>query len=155
MESLFMKVKQPHIGSLIMLLLLTACEDCAFVDSEYNLPFYNYSQDTVYTCITHCYPDTIPNTDYYRICCLPPGNDAKYVYTSTDQDPKKAAKNEVFCLFVIDKDTIKKYDFNTIKIGYKVLCRYDLRGKDFAKYKITYPPNEDMKQINMYPPYNQ
>ena len=89
-------IKQPHIGSLIMLLLLTACEDCAFVDSEYKLPFYNYSQDTVYTCITHCYPDTIPNTDYYRICCLPPGNDAKtYIHLPT-KTPKKQPRMKCF-----------------------------------------------------------
>ena len=45
--------------------------------------------------------------------------------------------------------------FNTIRIGYKILQRYDLTGKDFAKYKISYPPTEEMKDIKMYPPYKK
>lgn len=138
----------------MMVLSLTACEDCTFIDSEYDFPFYNNSNDTVYTCITKCYPDTLPNTDFFRICCQVPFKSGS-VFTQTDQDPKKSNKDVMFCLFVIDKDTLKKYDFNTIKMGYKILRRYDLKGEDFANMRISYPPNEDMKQINMYPPYNQ
>ena len=136
-----------------MLTLLSACEDCgAYMDSEYDFPFFNGSDDTIYTCITNCYPDTLPNTDFFHINYHYPKVVPDGVYTQKDRDPKKS--NDMFCLFIIAKDTMEKYDFNTIRIGYKILQRYDLSGKNFARYKISYPPTEEMKDIKMYPPYS-
>lgn len=148
------KIKLYLVSFTLLFVSVTFVKCEMFVDSEYDFPFYNDSDDTIYTCITNCYPDTVPNADFFRICRHKPKSTSS-VYTLVDQDPTKAFKNKMFCVFILDKDTVKKYDFNTIRLEYKVIQRYDLNGNDFANYRISYPPNSEMITLNMYPPYKQ
>jgi hypothetical protein len=62
---------------------------------------------------------------------------------------------DTLCFFILSTDTIAKYDWETIRTEYKILKRYDLSYQNFIKlgYKISYPPNERMKNIKMWPPY--
>ena len=60
-------------------------------------------------------------------------------------------------LFIFDADTFNIYSWEEIRNGYKILQRYDISVEDFKalRYNISYPPTEAMKNMKMYPPYEQ
>ena len=62
---------------------------------------------------------------------------------------------DTLCLFIYDADTFNTCSWGEISEKYKILKRYDLSEQDFKflKYNITYPPDDRMKDIKMYPPY--
>ena len=64
---------------------------------------------------------------------------------------------ETLCLFIFDADTFDIYDWKEIQDGYKILKRYDISYDDIKrlKFQISYPPDERMKDIKMYPPYGE
>jgi hypothetical protein len=55
-------------------------------------------------------------------------------------------------LFILDVDTVNKYTWEQIRQDYNILARYDITRKDLYN-TLTYPPNEKMKYMKMYPPY--
>jgi hypothetical protein len=68
--------------------------------------------------------------------------------------------SDTLSVFYFHVDTINKYSWEEIRQGYKVLRRYDLSIDDlyllYNKYdipEIPYPPDERMKNMKMYPPY--
>lgn len=65
---------------------------------------------------------------------------------------------DTLSLFILSQDTINKYSWEKIKETYNILARYDLDMTDGAlrkyDFEFTYPPNEKMKNIQMYPPYS-
>jgi hypothetical protein len=69
---------------------------------------------------------------------------------------------DTISVFFFSQDTLNTYSWEEIKHRYKVLRRYDLSIEDIQKLKnkydvpeIPYPPDERMKDMKMYPPYNQ
>ena len=66
-------------------------------------------------------------------------------------------KVDTFCLFIFDADTFNICNWEEIQSGYKILQRYDLSFEDIKALKdsITYPPDEKMKEMKMYPSYGQ
>ena len=66
-------------------------------------------------------------------------------------------KVDTFCLFIFDADTFNICSWEEIQSGYKILQRYDLSPEDIKALRdsITYPPDERMKDMKMYPPYGQ
>ena len=52
---------------------------------------------------------------------------------------------------------MQKYDLSVILATYNILCRYDLSGNDIKQldYTIPYPPSPVMKDMKMYPPYEE
>jgi hypothetical protein len=70
--------------------------------------------------------------------------------------------SDTLSVFFFSQDTLNTYSWEEIKHRYKVLRRYDLSIEDIQKLKnkydvpeIPYPPDERMKDMKMYPPYNQ
>lgn len=66
------------------------------------------------------------------------------------------------CIFIIERDTLSKYDWKDVRENYRILKRYDLSIKDLTILEnsrgipvIVYPPYEIMKGMKMYPPYEQ
>ena len=64
---------------------------------------------------------------------------------------------DTWCLFIFDADTFNLCTWDEIKSGYKILQRYDLSPQDckILKDSIIYPPDERMKYMKMYPPYER
>jgi hypothetical protein len=60
-------------------------------------------------------------------------------------------------LFFFDIDTINKYPWEQIQQDYNILKRYDISRNDLKKigYYAIYPPTETMKDLKMYPPYEE
>ena len=64
---------------------------------------------------------------------------------------------DTICLFIFDADTVKKYSWEEVRRGYKILQRYDMSKEDlkFIDCNFIYPPSEKMKDIKMFPPYKK
>ena len=60
-------------------------------------------------------------------------------------------------IYLFDAETVDNTPWETIREEYKVLKRYDLSLEDiqFLDYEISYPPTEQMKDMRMYPPYEE
>ena len=60
-------------------------------------------------------------------------------------------------IFVLDADVVENHDWETIRENYMILVRYDLSFADCEKinWTLDYPPSEAMKDIPMYPPYEE
>jgi hypothetical protein len=58
-------------------------------------------------------------------------------------------------IFIFDGTTMDNTDWEVVKKDYLILQRYDLSLQDFQKlnWKIYYPPTPAMKDIKMWPPY--
>ena len=71
--------------------------------------------------------------------------------------------SDTLSIFYFHPDTISKYSWEEIQHGYKILRRYDLSIEDmnllfnnrYGSHEIPYPPDERMKNMKMYPPYER
>lgn len=61
------------------------------------------------------------------------------------------------CAFFLDKDVVDNVPWETVREDYMILQRYDLSIADLEKlnWTIYYQPTEAMKDIYMYPPYEE
>jgi hypothetical protein len=98
------------------------------------------------------YPDTALIRFEYGIS-FKKGETQRYVYSRLKKDPW----NDTVCFFILDADTLNTYSWEEIQNNYKILQRYDISPKEIKalKYEISYPPDERMKNIKMYPPYEK
>lgn len=56
--------------------------------------------------------------------------------------------------FVIHSDTLKRYGYEGVRNGNRVLVRYDLTEDDLLRLPyLSFPPDESMKDVKMYPAY--
>lgn len=64
---------------------------------------------------------------------------------------------DTLSVFIIHKDTLVKYGYDDVRENYRVIVRYDLAWEDVKKlnYIFPYPPTPDMKDMKMYPAYQE
>ena len=135
-------------------LILTACPH----DHGYSFRFSNNSNVDVYVYLgigdreSDGYLITDTTITFIKTGALFK-KDESYFYRYHD----KGIPVNTWCLFIFDADTFNIYSWEEIKNGYKILQRYDINDEDLKalKYNITYPPTEAMKNMKMYPPYEQ
>lgn len=62
---------------------------------------------------------------------------------------------DTLSIFIFSYDTLRKYDWETIRKEYKILKRYDLSLPDLRNlnWKVVYPPTREMENIKQFPPY--
>ena len=60
-------------------------------------------------------------------------------------------------VFIFDSEILENIEWKEIRDNYMILKRYDLSLEDLQKLDFTlyYPPTEEMKDIKMYPPYEE
>ncbi len=61
--------------------------------------------------------------------------------------------NDTLSIFIFHSDTVSSYPWQTIRTEYKILKRYDLSIADLERlnYKVSYPPDNRMENVKMYP----
>ena len=130
------------------------------IDREYRLEFYNLTSDTlgIYLALGNqtAYPDTILPADPLIRGAAPHEKWIVWIGISHEKMIRDLPK-DTLSVFIIHDDTIKKYRWQEIREGYKILKRYDLSLGDLTtlNFTIPYPPDEEMKDMKMYPPYRQ
>ena len=142
---------------LVLSFVMTTFMSC---DYHHSFSFYNNSNTDVYIylgVISREYGGTLyPDTAVSRVrngLLFKQGETRYYEYSDAKEDPWV----NTLCLFVFDTDTFNTYSWEEIQDDYKILKRYDLSPQDLKALgrKISYPPDERMKNMKMYPPYKE
>ncbi len=92
--------------------------------------------------------------DYYRLTKL----DCNESFTIIRWDDyNKMAAADTFSILIFDVETLNNKSWKEISDNYLVLCRYDLSGQDIKTLNsvIPYPPSPAMKDMKMYPSYEE
>jgi len=131
-------------------------------DYDFRLYLDNQTSDTlcVYLALDFetAYPDTTLPIDPNRAClatALPHEKTLAFMTNAKGENIIKNLPQETLSVFIIHADTLLKYTWQEIRDDYKILSRYDLSLKDLQmlNFTIPYPPTEAMKNMKMYPPY--
>lgn len=98
--------------------------------------------------------DTIPIIDEKQSALPIKNGEREIVFESTD---KCENYKDTVHYFIMYNDTLKRYGLKQTLDTYNVILRYSLTGDDFHKldYTIPYPPSPSMKDMTMYPPYEE
>lgn len=98
------------------------------------------------------YPDTVFPSE--RLGIQIRGKETTtYIYNNDYSDSSK----DTLSFFIWDTEILNSQPWDTIRNHYKILRRYDLSHKDLLKlnWHISYPPSSDMRNIKMYPAYEE
>ncbi|MBO5419075.1 MAG: membrane lipoprotein lipid attachment site-containing protein [Bacteroidales bacterium] len=70
---------------------------------------------------------------------------------------KSLSATDTIRVFVFDSEKYKETDWSTIRDQYLILLRYDFTKAelDALGWLIAYPPTPEMKDIKMWPPYEE
>ena len=135
--------------------VLSSCEDVwhGMCGGDYIVDLYNNSSDTIYV-FTSLSTDTKPVVKDKQ-CAFPIQNGNKAIVFESKDDCVNYKDTVQY--FLIDKDTLNKYGLKHVIDNYNVLVRYSMTGADFdiLDYSIPYPPSPAMKDMKMYPPYEE
>jgi len=162
-----------HILLIIFCILLF--QACPKMDSEPDfLNLENYSNDTlaVYVAdgLNSVYPDTILPQNYKEVRIGGVNNNEKdaiyWFVNSLVSSPKKFFKRlqkDTLSIFILDANNFSNITIDMDSIwkemnyGKRFFVRYDLSIQDIEKldYLLTYPPDNRMRNVRQYPPYNQ
>ncbi|MDR2836889.1 MAG: hypothetical protein LBV69_12010 [Bacteroidales bacterium] len=142
---------------LSFLLILVACPK---KDYKHVFRFSNNSNVDVYIYLGVVNRDLggtlYPDTAIAEVRCGVLFKKGESRYYSYNYEYNNGYTN-VLSLFIFNADTFDTYSWDEIKNDYKILRRYDLSLQDIemSNYMISYPPAEAMKDIKMWPPYEE
>ena len=162
-----------RLNNKILILIIIGCtvlfQACPMIDRDM-LPLYleNNSNDTLGVYVANgfysAYPDTLLPDKYQDglLSGVPKGHmtGAIYFFKSPEKEIKQLPKDtlSIFILsmnnnYGIETDSIWK----EMNYGTRFLRRYDMSMQDLKvlNNSIPYPPDERMKDMKMYPPYDE
>lgn len=166
------------IVKLNLFLIVTFCfGGCILFDPPWMMTSFcidNRSDEGVYVFLSRAdgkvfYPDTCLPEDgliYGKllfkeqfeedILLNPIAPNTRTIFTEVGGDLRRV---DPFCdtvsVFVFNKDTFEMYGYENVRQNYRILVRYDLSISDIRslQFCLPYPPDESMKNMKMYPPY--
>jgi hypothetical protein len=120
-------------------------------ESEYSIGYY-FAAGGIYGTY---YPDSLPNQNDYIVYEMNKEIQSGIGSHLPWNQFFNNLPHDTLSVFIFHTDTLNLYSWYEVRDGYKVLKRYDLSLQDVydLNYEIYYPPNEKMKNIKMYPPY--
>ena len=155
------------ILSLLNTMLFSNCE--GFLPNYYEVDYANNTDYDVYVYIRDnrgkqlniVYPDTTISFNEENVSIIKAHSHIKInIGTLPIEKYFNNIPSDTLSVFYFHADTISKYSWEEIQQDYNILQRYDLSLEDFKRLSdkngvpvITYPPNEAMKDMRMYPPY--
>lgn len=147
------------IGLLLSSFILMSCDYELWIDVE------NNSEDTIVVCADHnnynYFPsngEVLPYTIRRGDVVVKPHTTSRVWSVATGgEDYDDVFK--IASIAIISKDTLDKYGFDDVKANKRTLMVYDIRIEEweelFGKYIVPYPPQPWMKNIKMYPSYEE
>lgn len=160
------------ISAVILILAALFCPSCkwlkdAFIEytpglyneSAFGLYFYCPSAVVMSTVGSCVYPDTT--------ICFGKLTEAEFVDAHGMKGIHSQAKyieswfscfpNDTISIFLFDEEIVETVPWETVVKEYLVLQRYDLSIEDFKRLDndIHYPPTPEMRDIHMWPPYEE
>ena len=156
----------------ICILPLFLCAEC-HMDQDYPMYMINSSNYSIISTINSIsiergqyypnisYPDTTLRKTRDFVGVPQENSEKKYAFegtgTSWELVYKNLMPNDTLSVFIFDAEVLENTDWEEIRDNYMILKRYDLSLEDLQKLDFTlyYPPTEEMKDIKMYPPYEE
>jgi len=153
----------------LLVILLNGCEGNENENCHYSIVFSNNSDKIINVDQRAAsYPDSL---DRFT-CCNPlddklskidayeqNNRDALHTYRPSDGcwEVSFRYNKKPMMIYVFDNQALKSIGYSRSKYDSIVLQRYDITLEDLKKldWKITYPPDERMKDVKMYPPYEK
>jgi hypothetical protein len=163
--------KTKIISIIISIGLLLSASKCTIYENFDTIPICidNLSEFTIARYIPWqvimdegvVYPDTTLSIAKERIgCCIHPHETRCFDQLNTTYEHWLSSfPKDTVSIYIFNQDTLDAYPWEIIQRDYKILQRYDLSLEDIYVLKennipvIPYPPNEKMKNMKMYPPY--
>lgn len=147
---------------LITLVIICGCKKDFFYKGSAD--FYNKSDAEVVLLRDYISYDYNPiydtvldyNFDNHRFTFIKVSPNTQFTFLYWHKEDKISAA-DTFSVFVLDKQVLDTVSWKQICSDYMVLCRYDLSGLDLKQLNSTipYPPSPTMKDMKMYPPYEE
>ncbi len=155
------KLKMILLSALTLMLM-----GCPMIDSESeNIKIVNQSDKEIYfQDNTLTYPfaneDTLLQSQFSIVRIKPRTHDLCSAATNSDWRRELHGCRFLQILIVENGDDFLKYlkaPEDTLRKYVPVVQRYHLSVKDLDRlhWTVTYPPTEDMKGVNMWPPYKK
>lgn len=154
-------MKDVKILCLIILLIPLLSGDCNKDVNGYDLRFkVKNNSNGVISIFQNSldYPDTtlfetrpfLEANDYYFI--MSGKSRSFYLTGSTWEKEFNKASNGIIMVYLINTDTLKKFDWDSIRINYKILQRYDLSLKDLQNrnWEIEYPYDSTRGKLKVW-----
>ena len=113
-----------------------------------------YRMNTIYkNSDTLFISDYNPVLDKLNFYCDTNGSNKIWTRSTFEGDFKRGA--EYLQIIIFDEEIIQTIPFDTIRKYDMTLKRYNLTLEDLQalRWEVTYPPTEEMKKVNQYPPY--
>jgi hypothetical protein len=136
-------MKGIFLKAILVLYLFSSCEETKFtVDriiienkSNHKIQFFAATQGSAFL-----YPDTTLPTKKEVGLVIPPGLSG-YIDTGSWEQEYTKLPSDKMSIYIFDSDTLKKYDWENVRINYRVLKRYDLTLHDLQStdFYVTYP----------------
>ena len=126
----------------LFIFILLVNYSCVKMDVLYSICIKNNTSKIIYFHIAESYPDTVlPATKEYVAKIS--ANNRKPVDSSNpwEEQFKKEFPKDTLLIFFFDSDTINKYDWETIRKGYKIMEKriYSKTDLQKANWYIYYP----------------
>lgn len=142
-----------------LFLISGSCEKNPFVETFYTITIINSSSQSIYFLSYDKfseiqYPDTTLPAQKPNVIIL--GPDGKFFIDK--REPWSEEINDLaadtLSIFFFEKTSFEDSSWTKIRDNYMVLRRYDLSLQDLERidFDVTYPPDETMEGIQMYPP---
>ncbi len=102
------------------------------------------------------YPDTVPPVSVSYVG-KELESDKRFIYYfgGGKSELIQSLPNDTLSVYIFSTDTLKRYSWEEVRSGYKVLRRYNLSLSDLNRldWTLTYPPTDNMRDVNMFPAY--
>ncbi len=137
-------------------------------DCHHSIKIINNYKNAIYVNASYLYPDT---SDFHYSGLKDNSHIYKILSNNESDEPlnlgrdcweilfkyKNVINSDTLMIYFFDAQLIENIPWDIIANEYKILKRYDLSLKDLINHNwtISYPPNENMKNIKMYPPYQE
>jgi hypothetical protein len=147
--------------------LITGCREKEGINCHRSISFKNNTDKELVVMMDYLYPDTIKgiaatggyilNADW-RVQPGEIGNkDALHIRSCWEaRFEGSLMPSDTIMIFVFATQVLESMPFPDVYENYLILKRYDLSLQDLQNldWQISYPPTEEMKDMKMYPPYN-
>jgi len=164
-----------RLKNIFRTLMIMCCvllfQACPMPDKEIIFLYLeNNSNDTLAVYIADgshtAYPDTLLPQKHQGVRITGTDNNmtgAIYSFRGAPEESFKRLQKDTLSIFIFDANNFSGIIINMDSIwaemnyGKSFLWRYDLSLQDIKilKYKISYPSDERMKNMKMYPPYGE
>jgi len=153
---------------LLTIILFSSCTRSCEEEFK-DLYIVNNSDKTLFFMKGKHYPDTTIENNFNfwdsegnRIYAVPSNSISPFETKKADVILHNSREQfyyrfDTLMIFLFDSSVIKNIPPETVEKDYLVLQRYDLSLQDLHKlhWKVYYPPTDAMKDMKMWPPYQE